>query len=521
MLKELEFSSPTALERRYLRLKIDTLTNAITRLSVTDITFEDHSRGTSRLSWGTHYSQIDDPGEQTEDITMETMRILLALRRCKPSTPATQIAAEVENLAIGLLDLGLYEDARQTYMQVVRIYRCSIAEESRPVIIDARVARALIGVSTSFQRLGMLQEGLEAIQEAESIFSRLETAHPSCFQHEWALTLNNLANHMRDACHYHPAMTAANKAVELRRQLTNECPEAHKADLSASLLTASTCYSKLAGMEHLALLTVQEAVSLSRELVDRQPDVFEPYLGAALLNCANRRAALYDNVNAYRDIQEAVEIRRKLSTLRPEVFSAGFSRSLFVAERLAVKCGDSAGASRFHEDRQRLLTADPALPSLGDDFAAVKVARSPKPAHSSPDRFTMYQTVLPDTFTPSPVPGSSSKTTTSLLTRENLSRHNGFSSSRNYRRQESATSRRSAVWSSHVPTPNTAMNLIISPRSDIRSMRTKYEMATLVAPTHKTPEFARDMRTSPTHLGLLIHRVMKRWMGYQPRKDFS
>jgi hypothetical protein len=108
----------------------------------------------------------------------------------------TLITGDLEDLSIQLLDLGMYEDAHQTYMQVVQIYRGSIANEIRPFIIEAMVAQALIGVSTSLRHLCSSRDGLEHIREASSIFRCLEDAHPEAFRHELALALNNMANHL-------------------------------------------------------------------------------------------------------------------------------------------------------------------------------------------------------------------------------------------------------------------------------------------------------------------------------------
>lgn len=286
---------------------------------------------------------------------METVRLIRALRTRDTSVPVTQIAADLERLSMQLIDLGMYEDARQTYLQVVRIYRGSVAAEARPPIIDARVARALIGVSVALQRLGKSKEGLVPIREAESIFRFLEAIHPRAFERELGLTLNNKANHLRDSGFFAEATETAKEAVHIRRRLAEEAPELHKADLAASLLNASTCYSKIPGLEHEALVNVLEAVTISRQLVAMEPQVFEPYLGASLHNAANRQA---DDKDAYECIQEAVLIRRKLSTSRPQVFSGGLMRSLAVARKLALRCGDSEGAARFYEEHQRLTTSE-------------------------------------------------------------------------------------------------------------------------------------------------------------------
>ena len=192
-----------------------------------------------------------------------------------------QIAANLEDLFMQLLDLGMYKDVWQTYLQVVWTYWGSTAEENRPAIIDVRVAQALIGVSTSLHHLKKSKEGLGPIQGAWSIFRCLKDAHLAGFCHELALTLNNMANHLWDSGLNNEAVSSTNEAVKLHQQLAIELLDAIMQTL-LPLLNTLTCYSKLPGMDHQVLVTVAEAVSLSQELVATQPEDFEHYLGASL-----------------------------------------------------------------------------------------------------------------------------------------------------------------------------------------------------------------------------------------------
>ena len=398
--------SSTALENQYLHIKVETLTNAIKLLPAEETpTQQSLSRSMSQGTWGTHYSQIGDPVGQTEDAVMRTIHILHALRTRSSLVPVTQIAADLEDLSTELLDLGLYEDACETYLQVVRIYRGSLPEDGRPAIIHAMVARGLIGVAASLQQLGRSQESVFFTWEAVSIFRSLENAHPGDFRHGLALALNNLANHLQDSHHFTEALTAANEAVGLRRQLTVELPYAHKADLAASLLNKSTCCSKLLGLEHEALADVAEAVTHSQDLVANQPEVFDPYLTASLHNAANRRAALHDDTNAYKDIQEAVGIRRKLTKTRPDIYTNGLMRSITVAEKLAFRCGDVAGADHFREEQQQSHTSCVVMqsPSIPAPSPTISLLMRQSTVHNYTPNTALYQVFTPafEMFDPS------------------------------------------------------------------------------------------------------------------------
>ena len=283
----------------------------------------------------------------------------------------TQVAAGLEDLAVALFDLGMYADALSIYFQVAQLYRGSITRGSRPAIIDAKVARALIGVSECYRRLwkGRSGEGLKQIEEAATIFDRLERDHPGEFSHELALALNNMSNHMRDHGEYSRAIYAAGRAVRLHRQLAHDLLEVHEPDLAASLLNASTCCSKVPDSQSEALRYIQEAVKITRRLAADQPECFEHQLAASLHNAANRRIDLGDYTEAYNDIQEALMIRRRLARRRPRVFNHGLARTLTVASMLADKHGDIDEVLRLCEET---LSIDRTLTQDKSQFEAAK-----------------------------------------------------------------------------------------------------------------------------------------------------
>ena len=253
-----------------------------------------------------------------------------------------------------MLDLGMYEDAQQTYRQVARIYRACIQEGSPASEIDARVARAIIGLCAALQRLGKAEEALNLIKEAVLIFRFLnEQSSLHHYKAELAIVLNNMANYMQDSGEIAVALPTIDEVVNIRQELARMKPDLYKPDLVVSLLNASTCYSELPYFHEQALNLAEKAVDISRELVLEVPGKHAAHLGATLHNRANRRMVLWRHQDAYLDIQEAVEIRRKLASSRPDVFGGGLIRSLSVAKALAIRCKDETGANALSEELRR------------------------------------------------------------------------------------------------------------------------------------------------------------------------
>ncbi|KAJ7669990.1 hypothetical protein DFH06DRAFT_1321018 [Mycena polygramma] len=278
-----------------------------------------------------------------------------------PSTPS---------LSKQMLDLGMYEDARQTYVQIVRMYRAAIQDDSPPSRTDARLARAIIGLCATLSRLGNTKDALQYIEEA----------HNTAYKAELSTALNNTATYSHDADAILPALRIIDEAVVLREELASVAPELYMADLATSLLNASTCSSKLPYLHEQALQLAERAVQITRELTQNNPGLCLPHLGAALHNRANRRLARWQNIPAYDDIKEAIEIRRMLAASRPDVYGGGLIRSLTVAKALARKCQDVAAEAVFQRELQHTISWDSKGPSENATDAAPMPSTSARAA---------------------------------------------------------------------------------------------------------------------------------------------
>ncbi|KAJ7128219.1 hypothetical protein C8R43DRAFT_694944 [Mycena crocata] len=351
--------STSGIESQYLRMKIQTLQDALRQYSPVPARTDEVD--TEIVCGTTHQYAIDDPADQIEDVISGSISLLRALRSPdKAQIPFLRTLDGLEDLCKQMLDLGMYEDARQTYSQIVRMYQAAIQDDemSPPSETDARLARAIIGLCAALSRLGCAKDALEHIQGAVDIFLYL-SQHDPAYKAGLSVALNNMANYSRDAGVVMSALGIIDQAIALREQLAASTPEVYKPDLAASLLNASTCYSKVPYLHQNALDFAERAVAITRDLTRDNPRRFSPHLGAALHNRANRRVALWQNERAYEDIKEAIEIRRVLAGLRPDVYGGGLIRSLAVAKVLARRCHDLTAEAVYQDELQRLCKHSP------------------------------------------------------------------------------------------------------------------------------------------------------------------
>jgi tetratricopeptide (TPR) repeat protein len=308
----------------------------------------DDNEGSREEGGGTHHYPTDDPSQQIEDVIQKTIDLLCILRaEDQPSLPFLDTVVSLERLSNQMLDLGMHEDARQTYCQGICMYRACIQESSLASGLDARFAQATIGLCAALQQLGETEEALNCINEAVLVYRFLSKQSHLCYDYkaELSIALNNMANYIRDSGKALAALPVIEEAISIREELASTTLHLYELDLAVSLLNAATCYSKLPYLHRQALDVAERAVDITRKLVLEAPGRYAAHFGASLHNRANCLMALWRNRDAYIDIREAVEIRWKLASSRPDVYSGGLVRSLAVAKLLATLCEDVPGVS--------------------------------------------------------------------------------------------------------------------------------------------------------------------------------
>ncbi|KAF7969148.1 hypothetical protein HWV62_28238 [Athelia sp. TMB] len=201
--------------------------------------------------------------------------------------------------------------------------------EERPetVNIFENLANSLIVLSIRLSDLGRHEEALIANQEAVELRRTLTAERPQAFNADLALSLNNLSVDLSSQGRHGEALAAIQEAVRLRRALAAERPQAFNAALAQSLSNLSV-YLASHGRHEEALAAIQEAVGLHRALAAERPAAFNADLAQSLNNLSNRLSDLGRHEEALAAIQEAVELRRALAAERPEAFNAALADSL-------------------------------------------------------------------------------------------------------------------------------------------------------------------------------------------------
>ena len=219
---------------------------------------------------------------------------------------------------------------------------------------EAERAQAFGMLGYALSALGRREEALQATQEAVDIRRRLAQQQPDAFLPDLARSLNNLGNQLSDLGQREEALAATQEAVEIRRGLAQAQPQAFLPDLAGSLNNLGNRLSELGRREE-ALAATQEAADLYRGLAQAQPQAFLPDLAMSLNNLGNRLSDLGRREEALAATQEAVEIRRGLAQAQPQAFLPDLARSLNNLGDRLKEIGQPEQALAAYEEAVRIL----------------------------------------------------------------------------------------------------------------------------------------------------------------------
>jgi tetratricopeptide (TPR) repeat protein len=240
-------------------------------------------------------------------------------------------------------------------------------------IDEAERARALGMWGFALSALGRRAEALQATQEAVEIRRRLAAQHPDAFLPDLAGSLHNLGLMLSEMGRRAEALQAAQEAVEIRRRLAEQHPDAFLPDLARSLTNLGNVLSKL-GRWAEALEATQEAVDLYCRLAEQHPDAFLPYLpylAASLTNLGNVLSEMGRREEALQATQKAVDLYRWLAEQHPDAFLPDLARSLGAYGLVLLGLGRSAeAAAAFAEGLRAILPFARALPAVFSGLAS-------------------------------------------------------------------------------------------------------------------------------------------------------
>ena len=181
--------------------------------------------------------------------------------------------------------------------------------------------------SVRLSAVGRSEEALAQSEEAVQIRRQLALQRPDAFLPDLAGSLNNLANMLSDVGRREEALVHAEEAVQIYRQLAQQLPGAFLPNLAGSLNNLANMLSAV-GLRDEALARVQEAVQIRRQLAQQLPDAFLPSLAGSLNNLAHMFGAVGRGEEALAHAKEAVQIYRQLAQQRRDAFLPDLAASL-------------------------------------------------------------------------------------------------------------------------------------------------------------------------------------------------
>jgi tetratricopeptide (TPR) repeat protein len=240
------------------------------------------------------------------------------------------------------------------------LYRARLARTPREEPEER--ARVLNRLGFALSEMGRREEALQAAQEAVEIRRQLAAQRPDAFLPDLANSLNNLGVMLSEMGRRAEALQATQEAVEIRRQLAAQRPDAFLPYLAMSLHNLGAMLSEM-GRRAEALEATQEAVDLYRRLAAQHPDAFLPYLAGSLHNLGAMLSEMGRRAEALQATQEAVDLYRRLAAQHPDAFLPHLAMSLGAYGLVLLGLGRSAeAAAAFAEGLRAILPFARALP---------------------------------------------------------------------------------------------------------------------------------------------------------------
>ena len=207
----------------------------------------------------------------------------------------------------------------------------------------------------ALHNMGRHQEALAAAQEAVDIRRKLYADNPDAIRPALAGSLNNLANRLSDLGRHREALEAAQEAVTMYRELAADNPAAFRPALAMSLNNLAKMLHNM-GRHQETLKAVREAATLYHDLCKDNPTAFRPDWANSLSNLANSLSALGRHRKALEAAQEAVTMYRELVADNPDAFRPALAGSLNNLAAMVSDLGQHQRPSRPHR-RRRIFSA--------------------------------------------------------------------------------------------------------------------------------------------------------------------
>ncbi|SCE91939.1 Tetratricopeptide repeat-containing protein [Micromonospora chaiyaphumensis] len=180
--------------------------------------------------------RLSDLGDSTAALAASTRAAAIAeeLTRVNPKYSGHHAVA-LNNLSVDLANEHRWDEARDAAQRAVTINRALNAGEPSRLQQRPELAMSLDNLANALRNLGRLREALAAHREAVKVCDQLAAEQPETHEHDLALYLNNLGLTLRDLGELAEALVHIERATEIRRRLARHNPSAHSQGLLRSI----------------------------------------------------------------------------------------------------------------------------------------------------------------------------------------------------------------------------------------------------------------------------------------------
>ncbi len=188
-------------------------------------------------------------------------------------------------------------------------------------------ARAQYIQGGALEAAGMLEDARASFERALEIRRALAQDKPEAFEKDVAPTLIYLGNVLSDLGERDAARTAYEEALEIYRRLAEHHPAAFEPDVAMTLNNLGNVLSDL-GERDAARTAFEEALEIYRRLAEHHPAAFEPDVAMTLNNLGTVLRDLGERDAARTAYEEALEIDRRLAEHHPAAFEPSVAMTL-------------------------------------------------------------------------------------------------------------------------------------------------------------------------------------------------
>jgi len=242
-----------------------------------------------------------------------------------PASHQAGLATALNNFGFWLGKVGWYHEGLDASQEATTLFRALTADD--PDAYQADLATTLINLGLGLAEVGRYHQALEATQEGITLRRALVNDNPAAHQADLATALNNLGLWLGEVGRYQEALDAAQEAITLRQALAADDPAAHQSDLANAVANFGRLLSRV-GRYHDALDATQEAITLRRALAADDPAAHQADLAGALINLGSLLNTVGRHRAALEATQEATTLFRALAADYPAAHEAGLATAL-------------------------------------------------------------------------------------------------------------------------------------------------------------------------------------------------